>query len=67
MNQEYWNKVLKGAAIAAAGAVLTYLATSVVPQLHENAGAIGPALAALFSIAIQFGRKWIESQSEQKQ
>jgi hypothetical protein len=65
MSKEQWIKIGKGAAIAVAGALLTYGANVLVPFLDGNGGMWGPSVAALLAIAIQAGRKFIESvQSE---
>lgn len=62
MTKEAWIKILRGAAIAVGGALLTYGANFVVPFLETSGGLWGPAIAGLLSILIQVGRKFIESQ-----
>ncbi len=66
MTKEAWIKILKGAAIAVGGALLTYGANFVVPFLESNGGMWGPAIAGLLAILIQVGRKFIESQGAEQ-
>ncbi|MFH5806187.1 hypothetical protein [Alienimonas sp. DA493] len=51
-------KILRGAALAAGGAILTYLATEVLPNL-ETGAALGGALAAAAATALNALRKWL--------
>src|SRR5574343_1060769 len=59
MNKEDYMRVLKGAAIAAAGALLAYLADAAA---GGALGVWGLALAPLISVGINAIRKWLESQ-----
>jgi len=61
MNKDKIISVLKGAGIAATGAVLTYLsqwATS------TDFGAAGPVVAAVLAVAVNLVRKWAEPKTE---
>ena len=49
--------ILKGAGIAAAGAVLTYMATVAIPSL-QGSGQL--ALVAVLSVLVNAARKWLE-------
>jgi hypothetical protein len=51
-------KIAKGAALAAAGAVVTFLATEVVPHLDEST-ATGAVIAAVASTALNALRQWL--------
>lgn len=51
-------KIATGAALAAAGAVVTFLATEVVPHL-ENSTATGALIAAVASTVLNALRKWL--------
>ncbi|MDQ3330504.1 MAG: hypothetical protein M3552_07610 [Planctomycetota bacterium] len=51
-------KIAKGAALAAAGAVVTFLATEVVPHLDEST-ATGAVIAAVASTALNALRTWL--------
>jgi hypothetical protein len=51
-------KILRGAAIAAGGAILTYLSVEVLPHLDTDA-AFGGALAAAAATALNALRKWL--------
>jgi len=51
-------KIAKGAALAAAGAVVTFLATDVMPHLDEST-ATGAVLAAVASTALNAIRQWL--------
>lgn len=58
LNTDDFKKIGKGAAIAAAGAVIAYLSTEVIPNLDEN-NAVAAGLACVLSIAINFARKFL--------
>jgi hypothetical protein len=60
MKQEQWMKIVKGAGIAIAGALLVYVADSVVPFLDDHP-IYGPVVASVSAIAINAARKWLES------
>ena len=66
MTKEQWLKILKGAGIAAAGALLTYGANVLVPFLDANGGLWGPVVSGVLAILINALRKVIEQQSEAK-
>jgi len=66
MTKEQWLKILKGAGIAAAGALLTYGANVLVPFLDTNGGLWGPAISGVLAIVINALRKLLEQQSEAK-
>jgi hypothetical protein len=51
-------RIAKGAALAAAGAVATFLAAEVLPSL-DNSTAIGAVIAAIASTALNALRKWL--------
>lgn len=52
--------IAKGTGIAAAGAVLTYLATDAVAMLRESDDSVKLALAAALSVGVNIVRKWME-------
>lgn len=56
---EKLRKILIGAAIAIAGALLTYASDAVVPFLAEHP-TWGPAIAGIAAIAINAARKWLQ-------
>ena len=51
-------KIAHGAALAAAGAAVTFLAAEVVPHLDDSTAA-GAAVAAVASVALNALRKWL--------
>jgi hypothetical protein len=63
---EYLRKVLTGAAIAIAGAILTYLEMSVFPSLAKDYPTWAPILTALNSSVIQALRKWLSALQDTK-
>lgn len=65
MSQDDFRKILIGAALAAAGAVLTYAEIHVFPVLKENAGMWAPLLVSVQSTLLNAARKWLASQSSQ--
>ena len=58
LNAEDGWKILRGAALAAGGAILTYLSVEVLPHLDAGT-AIGAALAAAAATALNALRKWL--------
>jgi hypothetical protein len=55
-------KIATGAALAAAGAVVTFLAAEVVPHLDDST-AVGALIAAVASTALNALRKWLSDTS----
>lgn len=51
-------RIAKGAALAAAGATVTYLAAEVLPSLDDST-AVGAVIAAVASTALNALRKWL--------
>ena len=51
-------KIARGAALAAAGAVVAYLSTEVLPHLDPGT-ALGGAIAAVAATALNAVRKWL--------
>ena len=51
-------RIAKGAALAAAGAVVTFLAAEVLPHLDDST-AVGALIAAVASTALNALRKWL--------
>lgn len=51
-------KIAKGAAIAASGAVLAYLAGTAIPQL-EDSGALSASAAAFLAVLVNAARKYL--------
>lgn len=51
-------RVAKGAALAAGGAVVTYLAAEVLPTLDDST-AVGAVIAAVASTALNALRQWL--------
>ena len=58
---EKLRKILIGAAIAVAGALLTYASDAIVPFLAEHPS-WGPAIAGVAAIGINAVRKWLLTQ-----
>ena len=58
LNAEDLGKIARGAAVAAAGAALTFLTAEVLPNL-ETGAALGGALAATLATALNALRKWL--------
>lgn len=54
-----WQAILKGAGIAAAGAVLTYVSTVVIPGLENSGDGVLLTVAAVMSVLVNAGRKWL--------
>jgi cysteine synthase len=57
------NKWLKGASIAAAGAVLGYVSTAVLPELEGMESEVGAVAAAIGAIVVNLLRKWLADNS----
>lgn len=58
LNAQDGLKILRGAALAAGGAVLAYLSAEVLPNLDAGT-AVGGALAAAAATALNALRKWL--------
>ena len=58
LNAEDGLKILRGAALAAGGAILTYLSVEVLPHLDAGT-ALGAAIAAAAATALNALRKWL--------
>ncbi len=58
LNAEDVGKILRGAALAAGGAILAFLSSEVLPNLDAGA-AFGGALAAAAATALNALRKWL--------
>lgn len=58
MTRKHYLKILKGAGIAGAGAILTYL-LGALPDVHL--GAYTPAVTALLSVLINAALKYLQS------
>ena len=58
LNAEDGLKILRGAALAAGGAILTYLSVEVLPNLDAGT-ALGAALAATAATGLNALRKWL--------
>jgi hypothetical protein len=61
-----WNKIARGAAIAASGSLLTYAATVVVPELTASGTPGALAMAAAISVAANIVRKYLEAATNEK-
>lgn len=61
LNSFDWKKIGKGALIAAAGAVLTYLSTFIT---HADFGVYTAVVAVVASALINAGQKWVSSNSQ---
>jgi hypothetical protein len=61
MNSTDIKKILTGALIAAAGAVITYAEIQAFPMLKEHAGIWAPLLTSVQSVVINAARKWLAS------
>jgi hypothetical protein len=60
---EKLRKILIGAAIAIAGALLTYASDAIIPFLAEHPS-WGPALAGLLAVVINAARKWLQGSKD---
>lgn len=60
MTREQWLKIARGAAIAAAGALLTYASAELIPALKESGNATLLTIAAFASVAVNVLRKYLE-------
>jgi len=56
---EQLRKILIGAAIAVAGALLTYASDAIIPFLQAHP-TWGPAIAGVAAILINAARKWLQ-------
>ena len=63
---EQWQKILIGAAIAVAGALLTYASDAIIPFLQSHP-TWGPAIAGVLAILVNVVRKWLQSQQEKNE
>ena len=59
-----WKSIGRGAAIALAGAALTYVTSVVVPAMEGSGNATLLTLAAFASVAVNVLRKALESKRE---
>ena len=59
-----WKSIGRGAAIAMAGAALTYATTVVVPAMEGSGNATLLTLAAFASVAVNVLRKALESKTD---
>lgn len=57
LDREKLISIAKGAGIAAAGAVLAYLSTVVIPAFEEGGTPLAVTLAAMASVAVNALRK----------
>lgn len=67
MTKEQWIKIGKGALIAAAGGLLSYASTVVIPAMQGSSSETLIAIAAFASVAINIVRKLLETWSESQQ
>lgn len=58
MKQEEVIKIAKGAALAAAGAVIAYLTEVVIPGMEGGSG-LTLTIAAMASVGLNAVRKWL--------
>ena len=65
MNEQL-RKILIGAAIAVAGALLTYASDAIVPFLAEHP-TWGPAIAGVAAILINAACKWLQGTKDGEQ
>jgi len=63
---EKLRKILIGAAIAVAGALLTYASDAIIPFLQTHP-LWGPAIAGVLAIFVNVVRKWLQSQQEKNE
>lgn len=56
---EYWQKVVKGLLIAAAGAGLTFVSTTVIPVLQESPNVTLLVVVPILSAAVNAAQKWL--------
>jgi hypothetical protein len=59
-----WKSIARGAAIALAGAALTYATSVVVPAMEGSGNATLLTLAAFASVAVNVLRKALESKTD---
>ena len=61
MTKEQWVKIGKGALVAAAGGLLTYASTVVIPAMQDSSSEALIAIAAFASVAVNVVRKMLEA------
>jgi len=61
MGMNDWKSIGRGALIAAGGAVITYVATAVIPAMQSSGDGVLLAIAAAASVALNYARKWLAS------
>lgn len=61
MDRNKWTKIGKGALIAVAGALVSYVSAQVVPELNSSTTA-GAVLVAVVPVLINMARKYLEAQ-----
>jgi hypothetical protein len=59
MDREQIIKVAKGAALAAAGAIVAYLAEVVLPGIQDSGSGLTLTIAAMASVGLNAARKWL--------
>jgi hypothetical protein len=62
MSRSDWLSIAKGAGIAVAGALLAFGAEVLIPAMQSSNNAVLLAVAALASVAVNIGRKWLVTQ-----
>ncbi len=67
MTKEQWIKILKGAGITLAGSLLTYISTIVIPELQQSGVGWLLVIASATSVAVNIGRKYLESLNTKKE
>jgi hypothetical protein len=58
VSKDDWKKIGIGAAMAVAGALLTYVATGIMPMLATKYPEASPFIAALAAIILNISRKY---------
>lgn len=56
-DKEFWISIAKGAAVAAIGAVTTFVLTSVVPVLQDSGDPTKLLIATVLAVLANIGRK----------
>ncbi len=67
MTKEQWIKILKGAGISVAGALLSYATAVVIPAMQESGVPWMLILASAASVAVNIGLKYIQSLNTKKE